>query len=50
VAEAKRLEEEKATVRLSQYGRQPSIIPPTPDVLDRSASTASALREVYRWR
>ena len=34
VTEAKRLEEDKVTVRLSQYGRQPSIIPPTPDVLD----------------
>jgi hypothetical protein len=35
VAEARRLEEEKLTVRVSQWGRQPySNIPPTPDVLD----------------
>jgi hypothetical protein len=35
VAEAKRLEEGKITVRLSQTGRQPYAgIPPTPDVLD----------------
>jgi hypothetical protein len=35
VAEAKRLEEDKITVRLSQTGRQPYAgIPPTPDVLD----------------
>jgi hypothetical protein len=33
-AEAHRLEQEKLTIRLSQYGRQPSVIPPTPDVLD----------------
>jgi hypothetical protein len=34
-AEAKRLEEDKITVRLSQTGRQPYAgIPPTPDVLD----------------
>jgi hypothetical protein len=35
VAEAKRLEEDRITVRLSQTGRQPYAgIPPTPDVLD----------------
>jgi hypothetical protein len=35
VADAKRLEEDKITVRLSQTGRQPYAgIPPTPDVLD----------------
>jgi hypothetical protein len=35
VAEAKRLEQDKITVRLSQTGRQPYAgIPPTPDVLD----------------
>jgi hypothetical protein len=35
VAEARRLEEDKLTVRVSQWGRQPySNIPPTPDVLD----------------
>ena len=35
VAESKRLEEDKITVRLSQTGRQPYAgIPPTPDVLD----------------
>jgi len=35
VAEARRLEEEKLTVRVSQWGRQPySNIPPTPDLLD----------------
>ncbi len=35
VAEAKRLEEDKLTVRVSQWGRQPYVnIPPTPDVLD----------------
>jgi hypothetical protein len=35
MAEAQRLEEDKLTVRFSQWGRQPySNIPPTPDVLD----------------
>jgi hypothetical protein len=35
VAEAKQLEQDKITVRLSQTGRQPYAgIPPTPDVLD----------------
>jgi hypothetical protein len=34
VAEAHRLQQEKLTIRLSPYGRQPSVIPPTPDVLD----------------
>jgi hypothetical protein len=35
VAEAKRLEQDKITVRLSQTGRQPYAgIPPTPDILD----------------
>jgi hypothetical protein len=35
VAEAKRLEEDKITVRISQTGRQPYVgIPATPDVLD----------------
>ena len=35
VTEARRLEEDKLTVRVSQWGRQPySNIPPTPDVLD----------------
>jgi hypothetical protein len=35
VAAARRLEEDKLTVRVSQWGRQPySNIPPTPDVLD----------------
>jgi hypothetical protein len=35
MAEAQRLEEDKLTVRVSQWGRQPySNIPPTPDVLD----------------
>jgi hypothetical protein len=33
-AEASRLEEGKLTVRVSQSGRQPSVIVPTPDVLD----------------
>ncbi len=35
VAEARRQEEDKLTVRVSQTGRQPyGNIPPTPDVLD----------------
>ena len=35
LTEARRLEEDKLTVRVSQWGRQPySNIPPTPDVLD----------------
>ena len=35
VAEAKRVEQDKLTIRVSQMGRQPySNIPPTPDVLD----------------
>jgi hypothetical protein len=35
VAGARRLEEDKLTVRVSQWGRQPyGNIPPTPDVLD----------------
>jgi hypothetical protein len=34
VAEAKRLEQDNLTIRASQSGRQPYIIPPTPDVLD----------------
>jgi hypothetical protein len=35
VAEAKRLEEDKITIRISQTGRQPYVgIPPSPDVLD----------------
>jgi hypothetical protein len=35
VAVAKRAEEDKLTIRVSQWGRQPYMnIPPTPDVLD----------------
>jgi hypothetical protein len=33
-ARARQLEDDKLTVRISQYGRQPSVIAPTPDVLD----------------
>ncbi len=35
IAEAKRAEDDKLTIRVSQWGRQPYMnIPPTPDVLD----------------
>jgi hypothetical protein len=34
-AAVKRLDEDKLTIRMSQWGRQPYMnIPPTPDVLD----------------
>jgi hypothetical protein len=34
-ATIRQLEDDKLTIRMSQYGRQPYVnIPPTPDVLD----------------